>query len=178
MSLFSHCIGKIFQMFDPSLITGTLVHYYATCKREAWLYSRKISADQYDKNILMGKALSQIKEEQLQQFPFSQLQFDRIGKQRGHYQVIEYKKTMKNPEGAKMQLLFYMYQLKTALKLKSINGKVISGKKVIYVEGNDAAMIQMKALLNEMVLFIETPKPPLFHKIAFCKNCGYRDYCM
>jgi len=178
VSLFSHCIGKTIPMFDPSLITGTLVHYYATCKREAWLYSRKISADQYDENILMGKALSQIKEEQLQQFPFSQLQFDRIGKQRGHYLVTEYKKTMKNPEGAKMQLQFYMYQLKTALKLKEINGKVISGKKVIFVEGSDATMIQMKTLLDEIAQFLEASKPPPFYKIAFCKNCGYRDYCM
>jgi len=44
-------------MFDNDLITGTLMHYYATCKREAWLYSRKIHADQHDENILMGKAL-------------------------------------------------------------------------------------------------------------------------
>jgi len=37
-------------MFDNDLITGTLIHYYATCKREAWLYSRKIHADQHDEN--------------------------------------------------------------------------------------------------------------------------------
>jgi hypothetical protein len=55
---FLQFIGKIFLTFDPSLITGTLVHYYVTCKREAWLYSRRIHADQWDENILMGKALA------------------------------------------------------------------------------------------------------------------------
>lgn len=163
--------------FDSSLITGTLVHYYVTCKREAWLYSRKISADQYDENILMGKALAEIKEEQLQEFPFSHLKFDRIGKQRGHYLVTEYKKTMRNPEGAKMQLLFYMYQLKTALKLKEINGKVISGKKVLYIEGNESNMTMMQNLIEEITVFLQTLKPPPLEKIAFCKKCGYRDYC-
>ena len=57
--------------FPEDIVTGTLVHYYVTCKREAWLYSRRIHADQWDENILMGKALAEIKEEQLSQFPFS-----------------------------------------------------------------------------------------------------------
>jgi len=123
--------------FDSSLLNGTLIHYYVTCKREAWLYSRKISADQWDENIRMGKALADIKEEQLDDFPFSNLKFDKIGKERGHYLVTEYKKSMSNPKGAKMQLLFYMWQLKTSLKLKEINGKVISGRTVLFIEGSD-----------------------------------------
>jgi len=163
--------------FHPSLLSGTLIHYYATCPREAWLYSRKIHANQDDSNIAMGKALADIKEEQLQQFPFSNLKFDRIGKQRGHYLVTEYKKSMRNPEGAKMQLLFYMWQLKTSLKLKEINGKVISGKKVIFVEGNEANMAMMEALIAEISEFLSSPKPPPFEKIKFCDACGYRDYC-
>ena len=163
--------------FNPSLISGTLIHYYVTCKREAWLYSRRIHADQWDENIAMGKALAQIKEDQLHQFPFSQLKFDKIGKQRGHYLVTEYKKTLKNPEGAKMQLLFYMYQLKNSLKLKEINGKVISGKTVLFVEGNEANMYKMQKLIDEMCLFLDTDTPPPFQKIKFCRSCGYRDYC-
>lgn len=164
-------------MFTPELLSGTLIHYYATCKREAWLYSRRIHADQWDENIAMGKALAQIKEDQLQDFPFSQLKFDRIGKQRGHYLVTEYKKTLKNPEGAKMQLLFYMYQLKISLGLKQIGGKVISGKTVLFVEGNEENMEMMRALIGEICAFLETDTPPPFAKIKFCKMCGYRDYC-
>jgi len=72
----------------------------------------------------MGKALAEIKEENLHNFPFSNLKFDKIGKERGHYVVTEYKKSMSNPQGAKMQLLFYMWQLKTSLKLKVINGYI------------------------------------------------------
>lgn len=164
-------------MFDPTLITGTLINYYSTCKREAWLYSRKISANQWDENILMGKALAEIKEDQLQQFPFSNLKFDKIGKQRGHYLVTEYKKSMKNPDAAKMQLLFYMYQLKTSLKLKEINGKVISGKKVVYVPGNEENMVKIEELMVEVCEFLNLPKAPPFEENCFCKNCGYRDYC-
>ena len=164
-------------MINLDSINGTLINYYVTCKREAWLFSRKISANQDDENILMGKVLAELKEENLHQFPFSNLKFDRIGKQRGHYLVTEYKKSMKNPEAAKMQLLFYMYLLKSTLKLKEINGKVISGKKVIYVEGSPKNFENLEKLLIEIEQFLQTPTPPPPKKIVFCKSCGYRDYC-
>ena len=164
-------------MIDFDLITGTLIHYYVTCKREAWLYSRKISANQDDENIMMGRVLAELKEENLHQFPFSNLKFDRIGKQRGHYLVTEYKKSMKNPDGAKMQLLFYMYLLKKTLKLKEINGKIISGKKVVYIEGSPKNFEKLENLLEEIKVFLQTPSPPPAIKITFCKSCGYRDYC-
>jgi len=162
---------------SKDLLNGTHIHYYVTCKREAWLYAHKVSADQSDENILMGKALAEIKEKDLHQFPFSNLKFDKIGKERGHYLVTEYKKSFKNPEGAKMQLLFYMYLLKKNLKLKEINGKVISGKKVIYVEGSEENMQMMEKLLEEIATFVSNPLPPKPKKIPFCKKCGYRDYC-
>ena len=165
------------MIFNQDLITGTLIHYYVTCKREAWLYSRKISANQEDENILMGKALAEVKEKNLQEFPFSNLQFDRIGKQRGHYLITEYKKSMKNPEAAKMQLFFYMYLLKRSLKLKEVNGKVISGKKVVFVEGNRENFDKLELLLKEIEVFLQASKPPKVQKIVFCKSCGYKDYC-
>jgi CRISPR-associated exonuclease Cas4 len=163
--------------FNKNLINGTLIHYYATCKREAWLYSRRIHASQDDENIAMGKALAEIKEEQLHQFPFSNLKFDKIGKERGHYLVTEYKKSMSNPEGAQMQLLFYMYQLKTSLKLKQINGKVISGRNVMFIEGSEENMEKMKYCIDEVSKFLSVPTPPPFKEIKFCKGCGYREYC-
>jgi len=163
--------------FNQELLNGTLVHYYVTCKREAWLYSRRIHANQYDENIAMGKALADIKEEQLHQFPFSNLKFDKIGKERGHYLVTEYKKSLSNIEGAKMQLLFYMWQLKSSLKLKEINGKIVSGRKVIAVRGNEQNMKMIEELILEISQFLEQPTPPPFKEIKFCKKCGYRDYC-
>jgi len=164
--------------FNQELLNGTLIHYYATCKREAWLYSRRIHADQWDENILMGKALAEIKEEQLHDFPFSNLKFDKIGKERGHYVVTEYKKSMSNLEGAKMQLLFYMWQLKTSLKLKVINGKIMSGRTTHYfIEGNEKNMKMIEELMIEMSEFLSQDKPPPFKEIKFCKGCGYRDYC-
>ncbi|WP_444550922.1 hypothetical protein [Campylobacter hyointestinalis] len=44
---------------------------------------------------MLGKALSQIKESNLQDFPFSNLKFDKLSKSKGHYQITEYKKRLK-----------------------------------------------------------------------------------
>ena len=77
-------------MFSKDQITGTLVNYYVTCKREAWLYAHHIHADQEDENVLMGKALADIKEQDLQEFAFGNLKCDKLSKQRGHYLITEY----------------------------------------------------------------------------------------
>ena len=164
-------------MFSKDQITGTLVNYYVTCKREAWLYAHQIHADQEDENVLMGKALADIKESDLQDFAFSNLKFDKLSKQRGHYLVTEYKKSLKNELAGKMQLLFYIYLLKTGLNLKEVKGKLISGKKVILVEDTGKNFALVEKILGEISALANLEKPPKFTQGKFCQNCAYRDYC-
>ena len=164
-------------MFSKDQITGTLVNYYITCKREAWLYAHQIHADQEDENVLMGKALADIKESDLQDFAFSNLKFDKLSKQRGHYLITEYKKSLKNELAGKMQLLFYIYLLKTGLNLKEVKGKLISGKKVILVEGSSENFALIEQILCEISALANLEKPPKFTSCKFCQNCAYHDYC-
>ncbi|MCR8684680.1 CRISPR-associated protein Cas4 [Campylobacter ureolyticus] len=162
--------------FPKEQISGTLVNYYATCKREAWLYSRKIHARQDDENVLIGKSLSELKEN-LDDFPYSNLRFDKVSRQKGHYEITEYKKTLKNKNAAKMQLLFYIYTLKNALGLKKVYGKVVSSKTVITVDDSDENFDFMKRILSDMSEFLSLDLPPKAIKTKFCKNCAYNDYC-
>ena len=164
-------------MFSKDQITGTLVNYYVSCKREAWLYAHQIHADQEDENVLMGKALADIKEQDLQEFAFGNLKFDKLSKQRGHYLITEYKKSLKNELAGKMQLLFYIYLLKTGLNLKEVKGKLISGKKVILVEGSSENFALIEQILCEISALANLEKPPKFTSCKFCQNCAYHDYC-
>lgn len=164
-------------MFSKDQITGTLVNYYVTCKREAWLYAHQIHADQEDENVLMGKALADIKESDLQDFAFLNLKFDKLSKQRGHYLITEYKKSLKNELAGKMQLLFYIYLLKTGLNLKEVKGKLISGKKVILVDDTSENFALVEKILGEISALANLKKPPKFTQGNFCQNCAYRDYC-
>ena len=165
-------------MFCKDQITGTLVNYYVTCKRKAWLYGHNIHANQEDENMLMGKALADIKENGLQEFAFSNLKFDKLSKQRGHYLITEYKKSLKNPEAGKMQLLFYIYLLKTGLNLKEVKGKLISGKTVITIEDNAENFTKIETILNSIAALVNEPKPPKFSPQKICESCAYRDYCI
>ena len=165
-------------MFCKDQITGTLVNYYITCKREAWLYAHNIHANQEDENMLMGKALADIKENGLQAFAFSNLKFDKLSKQRGHYLITEYKKSLKNPEAGKMQLLFYIYLLKIGLNLKEVKGKLISGKTVIAIEDSAENFTKIETILNDIVTLVNEPKPPKFSPQKICESYAYRDYCI
>jgi CRISPR-associated exonuclease Cas4 len=164
-------------LIDEELISGLTVHYFVTCPREAWLYAHKIYPDQEDENILMGKALAEIREDEIEDVGFGNVKIDRVDRKKGHYHLIEYKKSLKNPFGAKMQLLYYMYLLKKAFNLKKIDGKVVSGKKVVYVEGSEENFALLEKILDELRAFLALPKPPEPKPIRFCKRCGYRNYC-
>ena len=165
-------------MFCKDQITGTLVNYYVTCKREAWLYAHNIHANQEDENMLMGKALADIKENDLQDFAFSNLKFDKLSKQRGHYLITEYKKSLKNPEAGKMQLLFYIYLLKIGLNLKEVKGKLISGKTVIAIEDSAENFTKIEMVLGGIAALVNEPKPPKFSPQKICESCAYCDYCI
>ena len=156
-------------MFCKDQITGTLVNYYVTCKREVWLYAHNIHANQEDENMLMGKALADIKESGLQDFAFSNLKFDKLSKQRGHYLITEYKKSLKNPD---------IYLLKTGLNLREVKGKLISGKTVIAIEDNAENFTKIETILNGITALVNEPKPPKFSPQKICENCAYRDYCI
>lgn len=127
--------------------------------------------------MLMGKALADIKESDLQDFAFSNLKFDKLSKQRGHYLVTEYKKSLKNELAGKMQLLFYIYLLKTGLNLKEVKGKLISGKKVILVDDTSENFALVEQILSEISVLANLEQPPKFTQGKFCQNCAYHDYC-
>ena len=129
-------------------------------------------------HMLMGKALADIKENGLQEFAFSNLKFDKLSKQRGHYLITEYKKSLKNPEAGKMQLLFYIYLLKIGLNLKEVKGKLISGKTVIAIEDSAENFTKIEMVLGGIAALVNEPKPPKFSPQKICESCAYRDYCI
>ena len=77
-----------------------------------------------------------------------------------------------------MQLLFYIYLLKTGLNLKEVKGKLISGKTVIAIEDNAENFTKIEIILNGITAIVNEPKPPKFSPQKICESCAYRDYCI
>ena len=156
-------------------IDGTSINYVTTCEKEAWLYVRKILANQFDENIQMGKTLANLREEHRKDI-FDILKFDRIDKRKNGYIVTEFKKSLKNPNAGKMQLLFYIYLLKIA-NINVIAGVLQSKSKKIKVEPNEANFRELEDKIVKVTELMFEKNPPKVKFSKICKSCGYRDYC-
>ena len=166
------------MIFLEEQITGTLIHDYITCKRGAWLCARQMHGDQDNEYLSMGKALAQAQENKnLHEYPFGNLVFDQLSKERGHYVVTEYKKSLKNVSAGEMQLLFYIYCLKKGLNLKEVKGRLVCGKKAIPVDDSEENFKKIEQIIKEIVALVSQEKPPKFVSIRYCKTCSYQDYC-
>lgn len=166
------------MIFSEEQINGSLVNAYIVCKRQAWLYAHQVHGDQENECLLMGKALALAQENKnLHEYPFGNLVFDKLSKERGHYLVTEYKKSLKNVSAGETQLLFYIYCLKKGLNLKEVKGRLISGKKIIPVDDSEENFKKMEQIIKEIIELVSQEKPPKFVPIRYCKTCSYQDYC-
>jgi len=141
---------------DLDLLNGTIINYYFSCKREAWLIFHNISADQWDENIIKGRALADKKDKKHNFMEY--LKFDRIEKKRGHFEVTEYKKTLKNHLAASKQLLFYIF------------------KKVV-IETSEEILLNFEEELLQIIKDIQVKKSPVFEYKKLCDSCAYNNYC-
>jgi CRISPR-associated exonuclease Cas4 len=158
---------------NDDIITGTLIHYFFTCKRESWLYGHKIYPDEENENVALGRA-----EHQNRDFGvFSYIKFDKIDKINGYYRILEYKKTLKNKNGPKWQLIFYMYLLQKNYSLKKIDGFLISKSTKIHVIPSEEDYQTLEKAIISIKELLKNPTAPQVIEKPICKKCAYFDYC-
>ncbi|MDK2821812.1 MAG: CRISPR-associated exonuclease Cas4 [Clostridia bacterium] len=163
---------------DGKKINGTLIWYYFICKREVWLMARNLEPDQDDKNIDIGRFIQENSyERDKKEISFGNIKIDIIRKEDGQLVVGEVKKSSKFKESAKMQLLFYLSELKAAgLEAKGVL-MFPKEKKREEVELTPEAQKQLQDVVKNILRIIYLDVPPKVEKIPFCKNCGYREMC-
>jgi len=94
-------------------INGTLIWYYFICKREVWLISHGITADQEDENIEIGRFIHEnAYSREKKEIDFDNFKVDVADSIDGKIIVQEVKKSSKFKKSARMQLLFYIYEIK------------------------------------------------------------------
>jgi len=159
-------------------VNGTLVWYYYICKREVWLMSRSIIADQDNKFMDIGRFMhdnsySRDKKE----ISIGNIKVDIIKKSKGNILVGEMKKSSKYKESARMQLAYYLYKLKEY----GINGEGVlmfpKEKKRIEVILNDELIKKIKVMEKNILELIHKDHPIEPVKINFCRNCAYNEFC-
>lgn len=159
-------------------VTGTLIWYYFICKREVWLMSRQLEPDQDQSNIDLGRFLhEQSYQKDKKEVSLGNIVIDIIKKENGQLVVGEVKKTSKFKESARMQLLYYLKQLKDR-GIQATGSLAFPKEKkkeeVILTEEDEK---RLEAVVNDILRIIYLEKPPKVEKIPFCKNCAYNELC-
>lgn len=163
---------------DEIRVNGTLIWYYFICKREVWLMSHSLAPDQDDYNIDLGRFIHENSYgRNKKEISIGNIKVDILSKKDGYVLVGEIKKSSKYKESARMQLAYYLLELKR----KGIEGKgslmFPKEKQRIEVVLTEELEAELKVVEEEIRKIILEGKPPKPIKIALCKTCGYSEFC-
>lgn len=159
-------------------VNGTLIWYYYICKREVWLMSRSIVADQDNKHMDIGRFIHENSySRDKKEVSIGNIKVDIIKKNNGNVLIGEMKKSSKFKESARMQLAYYLYKLKEY----GIDGQGVlmfpKEKKRIEIELDDELIDEIKTVEKEILKIIYNEYPMEPKKINFCRNCAYNEFC-
>lgn len=179
LGLLDHDVGRLSHLESEDIhVTGTLVWYYCICPREAWLMAHQINPDEDDPNIEYGRFLQRFSYgRERKEGAIGSSKVDTYKPASGRMVVIEAKKSSRFLRSAKMQTLFYLKQLKERGVDAEGEIRVPDERKRIPVVLTDEALKEIQELENEILdtILRDMPEPP--KKIAWCRNCAYREFC-
>jgi CRISPR-associated exonuclease Cas4 len=159
-------------------VNGTLIWYYKVCKREVWLMSHGIVADQQDENMQLGKFIHENSyKRKKKEISFGNVKFDVVYESKNKLVIGETKKSSKYLEPSKYQLLFYLRVLKeSGLDAEGVL-LVPEEKKKVSILLNEELNNELSAIINEIEEICTKRYPPKAEKMGYCKNCAYKEYC-
>lgn len=159
-------------------ITGVIFYYYFVCKRKLWLFSKDISFEEENENVVLGKLLdeSTYSKEEKHIMIDETINIDFLKR----WEVLHEVKKSKNIEEASIwQVKYYLY----FLKKKNINVKkgIIDYPKIKEIREvtlEDEDIIKIENILEDIKVILTSALPPQLKKLPICKNCAYFEYCM
>ena len=159
-------------------ITGSLVNTYYICKRKLWLMAHEISPFQDYDLLEMGQLISEeTYKREKKEISIGNSKIDVIKKEDGNIIIAEIKKSCKGIKASKMQLLFYLYELKH--KGISARGELLipKEKKRVPVELSEKDKKELEKAIEDIRVIIRNSTPPRLHRSKFCNRCAYREFC-
>ena len=159
-------------------ITPTLIWYYYICPREVWLMAHEINPEQDNPLVEIGRLTHEDSyKREKKEISVSGMKIDVIKKEDGKLVVGEVKKSSRFEQSAKMQLAYYLYNLKS-IGIKARGELLIpKEKKKIHVELNAELEAELEKAITAITDILEKETPPALAKIKYCGKCAYRDFC-
>ncbi len=159
-------------------ITGSLIEAYIFCPRQAWFLSRQIVGNQYNEFLKIGRLISDesYKRDKKEVLTIGG-KIDFIRTKNNELLLVEVKKSSKFIKTSKMQLLFYLYNMKQNSISATGEVRIPREKKVIKVDLNEQSEQDLLSFIDELKRIVEQDKPPRVDYSGKCKNCSYLDFC-
>lgn len=160
-------------------VTGSLMQSYSICKRQVWLMAHQIIPDQEHPYIEIGRLIDDNSyDRDRKKIHFENVVLDLVRIDKDNLLIGEVKKSSRAESSARMQLLFYLYKLKQS-------GIVAKGQ-LLFPEERKREIIELTPETEDQIIksieeikeIIQKEKAPAFSKIPYCKNCGYKEFCM
>ena len=161
-------------------ITGTIINYYFHCKRQCYLFANRINLEDNSEDVRVGKILHEIKAKDGSntEIKYEDMVIDKITSK----YIEEYKKSDSDTEASKMQLLFYLKNLKE--KGIEKEGKLIyheknkkENNKTEIIKLDEKNLKELENCINEIEILVNQKEVPKVENTKKCKKCAYYEYC-
>ncbi|GFN23388.1 CRISPR-associated protein Cas4 [Thermanaeromonas sp. C210] len=157
---------------------GSYVQAYLICPRQVWLMSRQICPDEDNVYLELGRLIgAQAYGRERKEVRLEHLSIDLVRRGDRDFVVGEVKKSSRAREAARMQLAFYLYELREM-------GIEAEGELLFPEERrrerlilDDSLARQVEELKVRVLALIYRDQPPPPEKIQFCGKCAYAEFC-
>lgn len=159
-------------------VVGSLIQSYMVCPRQAWLMSRQICPDEDHIYLQLGRLIQrQSYSRERKEIHLGHLALDLVRRGGQNLVVAEVKKSSRASAAARMQLAFYLYELRQM-------GLEAQGELLFPEERRreplvltEALAMEVAALKQRIQALLRQPAPPPPARIQFCTRCAYSDFC-
>lgn len=140
--------------------------------------SRQLVPDQHDENVEWGRFLHEnAYARSKKEIDLGNNKLDLITQQGGQFLVAEVKKTASYKKSATMQLLYYLYSLKTVGIEAKGELRFPEQKKKETVELTPEAEVELERAIKDIRRIMAHEMPPKAGKIKYCPKCAYQEMC-
>ncbi|HIE12670.1 MAG TPA: CRISPR-associated protein Cas4 [Desulfotomaculum sp.] len=159
-------------------LIGSHVQAFMVCPREAWLMSRQICPDEDNVYLELGRLVQrQSYSRERKEVHLGHLALDLVRRGGKNLVVAEIKKSSRAETAARMQLAFYLYELKQ-MGIEA-EGELLFPQeryreRVVLDDALAAAVEELKRQIRALIL---RPVPPPPVRIKFCGKCAYNEFC-
>lgn len=161
---------------DSFRVTGVMMQYYAVCERELWFLSRDIEIDRGNPAVVRGTEVDE----------------NAYGERRESYgidgmialdlledgRVVEVKPSSEIVEGARLQLLYYLWYLKHVVGIEK-EGVLAHPRerRRETVQLTEKHEDRVESAIRGIHTIVSRDTPPEAEEKPFCDSCAYHDFC-